>query len=64
MSNIKPLYQRLGYVLLTTFTTNGSLLPVPGMAIMSLFQKVVYNRSATLSLFQKVHKPYLSHIQN
>jgi hypothetical protein len=33
-----------------TLTTNGSALPVPGVPIMSLFVKVVYNYLVTLPL--------------
>jgi hypothetical protein len=41
--------QGLAYAPLpTALTTNGSVPSVPGMAIMSLFQKVVYNHLATL----------------
>ena len=31
-----------------TLTTNGPVPPVPGMAVMPLFQTVVYNHLATL----------------
>lgn len=34
-----------------TLTTNGSVLPVPGMEIVSLIQKVVDSHLATLLLF-------------
>ena len=36
---IKSVSQDLGYAPPITLTTNGSVLPVPGMATMSLFQK-------------------------
>lgn len=37
----KTVSQGLGYAPLVTLTTNGSVLPVPEMTIMSLFQEVV-----------------------
>lgn len=55
----KPVSQRLGYAPPVTLTTSGSVLPVPGRAIMSLFQEVVYRHLAidddlaTTSLFQE-----------
>lgn len=38
---IKPVSQGLNNILPVTLTTNNSVLPIPGIAIMSLFQKVV-----------------------
>jgi hypothetical protein len=49
---VKPVSQ--GYAPPITLTTNGSVLPVPGMLIMSSFQKVVYDQHATLPLLPKV----------
>ena len=55
---IKSVSQGLGYAPPVTLTTNGSVLPVPGMAIMSLFQKV-NNHLAALPLFQNDCYSYL-----
>lgn len=38
---IKPVSQGLNNIPPVTLTTNNSVLPIPGIAIMSLFQKVV-----------------------
>jgi hypothetical protein len=43
----------LGYAPPVTLTANGSAWPVPGMAVLSLFQKVVYNHFATSPLLEK-----------
>ena len=51
---IKPVSQGLGFAPPVSLTINGSVLPVPGMASMALFQKVVYNYLTTLLVFQKV----------
>ena len=55
---IKSVSQGLGQGLPVILTTNGSVLPVSGMAIMFLFQKV-NNHLATLTLFQKGCYGYL-----
>ena len=51
---IKSVSQGLGYAPPVTLTTNGSVLPVPGMTIVSLFQRGVYSHLAALPLFQRV----------
>jgi hypothetical protein len=54
---IKPVSQVLGYSLLVTITTNGSVLPIPGMPVMFLFKNVVYNYLEALPLFQNIICP-------
>jgi len=50
----KPLFLKgLGYAPPVTLTTNVSELPVPGMTILPLFRKIIYNHFAALLLFQK-----------
>jgi hypothetical protein len=41
---IKPVFQELGCTLPVTITANGTGLPVSRMAVMPLFQKVVYSQ--------------------
>lgn len=55
---VKPVSQRLGDAPPVILTTNGSVLPAPGMAIISLLQKAGSNHLASLTLFQKGHHGY------
>ena len=48
-------FSRIGYGPPVTLTTNGSLRPVPGIAIMSLSQKAVDNHLTTYLCFESLH---------
>jgi hypothetical protein len=54
---VKPVSQRLGDAPPVILTTNGSVLPVPGSAIVPLFQKLFITIFESLPWFQKVIGP-------
>lgn len=54
---IKYSSQGLGFAPLVSLTTNGSILPVPGMTVMSLFQEVI--RTNLLRCSAPVTQPIL-----